>query len=127
MGQEIERAITALASAARTASVSSGPIRPPAGARAAYILLDVTAITASPSLTLSVRVMDANGDWHKIFEAGAAVTATGNYLYLMGQGAAAAAHDIDEIEDRHLPKNLDIYVTHGDADSATYSVRVVWA
>ena len=72
-GQEV----TPLASAERTATTNSSDLTNP-GARGVILTLDVTAITDTPSVTLSVTYKDPEGgNYEAIFSAAAAVTAVG--------------------------------------------------
>ncbi len=124
----IERSIVAVPSAAFTATHSVGPLRPPIGARAAYIFVDVTAITDTPSITVSLEIRAADGSSvAELWAAAAAITTVSETVYLIGADVAAASDDIDEVEDRHLPMSFMLKFTHADADEATYSVRVTWA
>jgi len=125
--QAIERAIAAVDSAEYTATQTIGPIRPPIGARAAYIFIDVTASADTPSVTPSIVIEAADGSDVTLWSAAAAITGVSENVYLIGANVAAAAHDIDEVEDRHLPMTFKLVLTHADADSITYSVRITWA
>ena len=97
------------------------------GARAAFIFVDVTAATDTPSVTPSIVIEAADGSDVTLWSAAAAITAISETVYLIGANAAAAAHAIDEIEDRHLPMTFKLVMTHADADPITYSVRITWA
>lgn len=110
--------ITILASAARTATptaVAQGT----AGYRGVHVVIDVTAVTATPSVVPTIDGYDdLSGKWYNLLT-GAAITATGTTVLKIYPGigtvANAAASDI-------LPATWRVVMTHGDADSITYSV-----
>jgi hypothetical protein len=109
---------TALASAARTATVSSADLTN-TGKRGIHVYLDVTASAATPSITLKIEGKDSlSGDYYTILES-AAVTGASNNIYKVFPGATAVtnlvANDI-------IPKTFRITMTHSDSDSITYSV-----
>lgn len=114
---------TVFASAARTATESSDAISN-AGAKYLLLFLDVTAITLTPSVTLSVEAYDrASGEWFTVWTAAAAVTGTGNTQYALGPGLdAAAPGGFTDAENVPVPPTFRVTATHADADSATYSL-----
>jgi hypothetical protein len=117
-GQEV----TALASAERTETTNSSDLTNP-GARGVILTLDCTAITDTPSLTLSVAYKDpVGGNYEAIFSAAVAVEATGVHTYLIYPADVAASDDIVEVTKLSLPRTWRVTVTHADADAATYSV-----
>lgn len=112
--------IIALASAARTASVSSSGIKSQ-GHPGCQVILDVTAVTATPSITLKVEAWDpASGQWYELL-AGSAVTAVSTTVYRVHPALTAAANSVAK---DFIPRNIRISVDHLDADSITYSVGV---
>jgi hypothetical protein len=117
-GQEV----TALASAERTETTNSSDLTNP-GARGVILTLDCTAITDTPSITLSVTYKDpVGGNYEAIFSAAAAVEAVGVHTYLIYPADVAASDDIVEVTKLSLPRTWRVTVTHADADAATYSV-----
>lgn len=83
-----------------------------------HLVIDVTAVTASPSVVPTIDGHDRlSGKWYNLLT-GAAITATGTTVLKIGPGigsiANAAANDI-------LPARLRLTMTHGDADSITYT------
>ncbi len=111
-----------LASAART-SESVSPEMENINCRGVIVTLDVTAVTETPSLTLSVEFKDlASGKWEKLLTASAAVTAQGTHSYLVyPDGGLVAADDIVQIAPWALPRYWRVKVAHTNTDSATYS------
>ena len=112
--------ITALPSAARTATVQSAAIKT-AGRSGCHVILDVTAVAATPSITLSIEALDpVSGQWYNLLT-GSAVTAIGTTVYRIHPSLTAAANATAKDS---LPSNIRVNVAHADADSITYSVGV---
>jgi len=106
------------ASAARTAEPDTQEFEA-AGYRGLHLIIDVTAVTDTPSIVATILGVDrASGKTYTIL-ASAAITATGTTVLRVGQSLTAAtnlvANDI-------LPPIFRIRVTHADADSITYTV-----
>lgn len=116
-----DRVFTVHASAARTATPDTKEfeIAPAVTCSALYLVIDVTAVTATPSVTFTVSGVDRVSG--KIFTvlASAAITATGTTVLHIGPGVTAAAN---VSEDQYLPPIFRVTATHADADSITYSV-----
>jgi len=109
---------TALASAARAATTSSDDISNN-HKNGVHVVLDVTAITDTPSVTLKIEGQDpASGKYYTVLE-GAAVTTISTNIYKVFPAATAATNSVaNDI----IPKTWRVTVTHADADSITYSV-----
>lgn len=109
---------TILPSAARTATTASAE-QGNTGYRGGHIIIDVTAVSGSPSLTFTVQGYDATSGKTYTILASAAITSTGTTVLKVYPGltaaANAAANDV-------LPDNWRVNVTHGTSDSVTYSV-----
>lgn len=97
----------------------------PSGRPGGILAIDTTSVTATPSVTPKIQVKDpSSGDWLTIYAA-TAITATGKRtIYLGPGGAEAAADDIDEASEFHLPADaeLRLLMEHADTDAITYSV-----
>lgn len=107
-----------LASAARTATTTSATFKNN-GHEALYVTLDVSAVTLTPSLILTIDRLDvASGNWINVLT-GAAVTTVSTNVYKVAPQLTAAANSI--VKD-YAPSQFRVVVTHADADSATYSV-----
>lgn len=109
---------TILASAARTATVNSADFVN-YNARGLHVIIDVTAITATPSIVPKIQGKDSvSGNYYDILE-GSPITTTGTNILKVYPGISAvvnaSAADI-------LPREWRIRVEHADADSITYSV-----
>jgi hypothetical protein len=115
-----------IASGASTASQSTGWIN---GANRPFILcVDITAVTATPSITPKLEIKDpSSDDVIKMWEAAAALTTVGKGTYYFASGAdtSATLGDITEVVDLAEPSVWRLTVTHADADSITYSVGVL--
>lgn len=110
-----------LASAARTATLN-GADQVNHNAKGVIITLDVTAVTATPSITLRIQHKDNESSAYENLLIGAAVTAIGVHTYIVYPGVAAAAEDIVETIGFPLGRQWRVRVEHGDADSITYSI-----
>ncbi|MER5252907.1 hypothetical protein [Streptomyces sp. NPDC002855] len=110
---------TVYASAARTATPDTEELELPKGTRFITAVIDVTAVTATPALTLKIEGVDrASGKvWTLIEDAAVSTVSTGTLH--VGPGLTAAAN---VTANAMVPPVVRFTVTHGDADSATYSV-----
>ena len=111
-----------LASAART-TLQSETVDVPPGAKGCYVLLDWTAETDTVTLTLNIDGYDSVADSAWTLLDSAALTAIGFTFYLIHPDAVAAANLVAKVS---LPERLNIDMAVGDADSATYSIRIIW-
>lgn len=109
---------TVLASAARTAAINSAD---QTNYEAQYLILtiDVTAIVAAPSLTVSIKYKDTlSGKYINILTS-AAIVATGTYTLQVGAGLTATPNLIANFP---LPRIWRAEVAVTNTDSATYSI-----
>jgi hypothetical protein len=114
--------VTVLASAARTATTNSADMTNYNG-KAHLFFLNVSAITDTPSITLSLQYKDSiSSNYFTIWTAATAVTATGQYAYMFGLGGSGSAGSFTEAVNLRLPRTWRLVATHADADSITYSV-----
>ena len=108
----------ALASAARTATVSSVDILNDL-AKGVHIVLDVTAVADTPSVVLKIEAKDpASGGYYTLLT-GAAVTTVSTNIYKVYPGLTAS---VNAIVSDVVPKTFRVTLTHADTDSITYSV-----
>lgn len=111
---------TLYASAART-TTQTGTDQTNQGHRGLHLVIDVTAVTDTPSITPKIQGKDSNGIYYDIL-VGSAITATGTTVLKVYPGITAvangAASDV-------LPAVWRVLLTVADADSATYSVSAV--
>lgn len=110
--------ITVLASAARTATLSSATFNN-GNYRGASFIIDVTAITATPSVVFSIEGLDAvSGQFYTLLDS-VAIVAVGTTVITVYPGLTPLANiDASAL----LPWQWRVTATHDDADSITYSV-----
>lgn len=109
---------TALASAARTASVNSDDLTNYDHCRATFVI-DVTAAAGSPSLVFTIQGKSTLGTDYWTILASAAITGTGQTILRVGPGLTAAAN---LVANDQVPRVFRVSVAAGTADSVTYSV-----
>lgn len=121
-----KRELTLLASAARTATTVTPDQTlqdETINVRGILVIVDVTAIAATPAITLSLQGKDpVSGTYINLLTAAAALTAVGTAVYLLYPGAGAAGAGVAQVAGFPLPSTWRVSVAHGDADSITYSV-----
>lgn len=116
--QALLAAQSILASAARTASVNSPDIST-AGATGLIVVIDVTAITASPSIVPKIQMRDVLSGKYVDVLTGAAITGTGTTALYVDPRITAAANVAAAVP---LGRVMRVVMTAADADSITYSV-----
>lgn len=109
---------TVFASAARTASIDSADLTNYNG-RGLHLVIDVTAIAATPSVVFSIQAKDPiSGKYYNLLSS-SAITGVGTTVLRIYPGllvvANLASNDV-------LPRVFRVSAAHGDADSITYSV-----
>lgn len=110
--------VTALGSAARTATTNSADMTNDAG-RGLDLTFDITAVPGVQTVTLTIQGKDpASGKYYTLL-AGAAQSATGTLRMRVYPGLTAAAN-VDA--NGSLPKTWRVSVAHSGAGSFTYSV-----
>lgn len=117
---------TAFASAARAVAQAyqSGDLDW-TGAKAIRVNVVITAVTATPSLVVRVLGLEPiSGVYNYVTAAPSALTTTGHYVYVVGAGMVTTGGHIQQTTASMVPKTGAIEITHGDTDSATYSVSV---
>lgn len=83
------------------------------------IVIDVTAITATPSVVFTVDIVDSLSGKFPNLITSAAITATGTTVLTVALGVTVAANVAVSAP---LSETLRLTATHGDADSITYTV-----
>lgn len=114
--------ITVLASAARTATVTTGIQSKAMNVthRGVLIVIDVTAASATPSVVFTLQSNNSDGLTWTDDLASAAITGTGTTLLLAHPDAPDRAN---VSENTALGQKWRVKATHADADSITYSVK----
>ena len=111
-----------LASGARTASTATAKFTD-RWAKIVRLYLNVTVASGTGGLQPQVRGYDAiSGNAVALTTGGAAITATGTFVYEMGLAEGTAAGNVKECVLRPLPEVWDVNVVHGDGSSYTYSI-----
>lgn len=118
MPQPVNREVIVFASAARTVSENSADLTNPY-ARGVILVIDVTAVTSTPSVVFTVKGKSSLGTDYYTILASAAITGTGQTVLRIYPGLTAVANlTASDI----LPAVWRVEAVHGDADSITYSV-----
>jgi hypothetical protein len=117
------KSVTAYASAARTATPAAVTV--PCGRyNYARVVVDVTAITATPSVVMTIDALSpVSGKFHNLLTS-AALTESGvpyTRVLMLGPNMPVTAN---VSANTMLPDTIRVTMTHGDADSITYSVAV---
>lgn len=122
----VGRSHTVYASAARTTTPDTEELELPGGVTYGMFVLNATALTSTPSIVMKVEGVDrTTGTTWLILEDAAVTTAAPTQSTLeIGPELADVANVSAK---RHLPPVIRITVTHGDADSITYSVGANFA
>lgn len=120
---EATQSVSVLPSAARTATPDTEELEL-RGARGLHLVIDVTAVTLTPSVTVTISGVDRLSGKVYTLLASAAITAVGTTVLKVGPGLTAAAN---LVANDVLPPIVRITCTHGDADSITYSVAALLA
>lgn len=106
------------ASASRTATPTAVVVN--AGrAKELRIVIDATAITATPSVVVTVDMVDsASGKFPNIITS-AAIVAVGTTVLTVALGVTPAANVAVSAP---IPQTFRVTATHGDADAITYTI-----
>lgn len=112
------RAVTVLASAART-STQTGSDQTNITGKGIMVVCDVTAIVSAPSITVDIQVKDAVSSKYISLLISAAIVATGTTRLRVYPGFLAATNTV---ANDLLSRTWRIVVTHANANSITYSV-----
>lgn len=110
--------VTVYSSAARTATPTAVEVATNR-AHALRVILDATAITATPSVVVTIDAFDSLSGKYVNLLTSAAITATGTTTLTIGPGVTVAAN---VSASTFLGDRVRVTVTHGDADSITYTV-----
>lgn len=99
---------------------------------AMYLIIEVTAIAATPSVTPKIRIendLPAPSVFSEIWAATAAITATGTYVYYLTKekSPTAASDDVTETAECHLAPAWELFMEAADTDSMTYSAAWIRA
>ena len=111
------RSATVFASVART--VTSSVDTPTNGAAGVQIVIDTTAVSGASSTVPTVSGLDPlSGKYYPLL-VGSAIVATGTVVLTIFPGAVVTAN---LSANNFLPATFRVTMTHGTADTTTYSV-----
>jgi hypothetical protein len=121
----VDNNFTVYESAARTATPDTQEYELPAGAKYGHFVLDVTAVVATPALTFKIEGVDRlSGKVYTILVDDAPVATAVTTVFKVGPGLTAVG---GSVANDFLPPVVRFTVTHGDADSATYTLSAAVA
>jgi hypothetical protein len=108
-----------LPSAARIATVNVAVLA--SGFKGLVLVTDLTAFVTAASVTPKIRGVDpvSGKKWDILL--GAAIVANGTQILKVYAGMTAAAN---LVASDVIPANIEIEITHGNANSHTYSVGI---
>jgi hypothetical protein len=109
--------VTLLASASRTTTQTSADITT-YNASGIHVVLDMT-VVGTGSVTVTINGKDAVSGKYYLLLSGAAVITNSTNVYKIFPGAPATAN---VSANDHLPRTIQIVVTHNNGNAATYSV-----
>lgn len=112
----------AYASAARTASPADFVAAVPNGAKGVQVVINTTA-SATPSTVVNVRARATSVATDPLILASAAIAANGQILLNIGPEIASVAN---LSASSYLPKVIVIDPVHGNANSHTYNIELIW-
>jgi hypothetical protein len=115
---------TALASAARTVTTSSTDILT-GGARAILVYYDITAVSGTGGLILTIKGLNPTSGTYFVGPAGATRTTVGAWTHSQGLGISSGGvvtNGNNSYVGFPLPDTIRLEVSHADASSYTYSV-----
>ena len=110
---------TWLPSASRT-TLQTSPDISTLGFRNLTVTLDVTDVSASPSVTLSIKGKDVASGKYRLLLAGAAVVTAVTNVYKVTQGIGTAAANVLAFD--VLPEFIQLSIAVGNANAGVYSV-----
>ena len=114
-----KQGVTLFASAARTATPT--PATFTAEAESVEVIVDITAVTATPAVTFHVERQDpASGKWITLLSSAALAVVATTRLRVSPHMAAVANSVANDL----AGGTMRVRPVHGDADSATYTVGV---
>lgn len=111
----------AFASAARTATPTPATIDNASGHSGLEVVVDVTAVSATPSVVFNIESKDPASDKWSLLLASAAVTTVSTNRYRVHPALTETANvDAADV----VGRQLRVRPVHADADPITYSVGV---
>lgn len=119
MSSKLSQTIKIIQTAA-TATFTSSDIDNP-NCRGVKVTLDVTDVSAGPSITLTIKAKDRASGKYTTLLAGAAVTTAVTNVYTVYPGLTAVANvTASDV----VPEQLQVVVTANNANACTYTVGI---
>lgn len=113
---------TAYESRARTATPTSYPLYS-RGAKGLTIYVNATAVTSTPSVVVTIDGYDpVSATWFNLLTSTAIATVSAQKLVIYPSVAASANVAVSTV----IPDTIRVVMTHGNANSITYSVDLDW-
>ena len=116
---------TLLASAARTATISSAD-QTNYDAKGIIVVFDVTSVPGTDTVQLKVQAKDPASGKYIDMVTGTAESAVGTYTYAVYPGIGDKNTILDNYEELPLPRTWRVQVVHSASTSLTYSVGVMY-
>jgi hypothetical protein len=117
-----EDVFAVLPSAARTAAPDTQEFEIAGAVRGLIVVIDATAVTATPALTVTVAGVDRRSGKTYTMLASAAIATVSTTVLRIAPGLTAAAN---LVASDLIPPMLRITCAHGDSDSITYSINAL--
>lgn len=112
--------IQLLPSAARTAAIQSEEQKSDGSYKGILLIIDATAETGTAEVTPNIQAYDpVSAAWYTVWTAAAAISATGDFTYLLYPGATDG--NFTEVDGIPIPIWWRLSMTVADTDSLTYS------
>lgn len=87
--------------------------------RGLYVIVNVTALTSTPSLVVKLQGVDTENDVTWDILTSPTITEIGTYIMQLGPGLERGG---TSVVNGIVPPRFRLSATHGDSDSITYSV-----
>lgn len=111
---------------ARTATNNSDVVESDPTAGGLLIVINFTVLAAAETVTPSIEVVDAEGNWIT-WCTWTAIAATGSYIKTLSQGVAATPGGAAvESKSGPVPRRFRVKFTHSASGAHTYSALAVW-
>lgn len=114
---------TVVSSNTRTSTISSSDITN-FNHRGIILSLNITAASGTGGLQVIIQMKDALGTVYKSLNtAPTAVTAIGQYVYMLYPAITSTNGAIEQVIPQILPQTFRVQIVHGDSSSYTYSMH----
>ena len=90
----------------------------------AYIYMDWTVEADTATITVTFEIVEPIGGLSEAMDSMTAVTAIGEYIWVIHPVMDATLAGVDDNIVFVLPQMFDIFMNHSDADAATYTMSI---